>query len=197
MSRKYGSCMDKIRIGDTFGFLIVERKDEIIDNHRVVTLRCSHCGEIKHFPPSNFLHDIPKTCGNPSCTMAYKAETASRKAKATGKISLARKIEHGQAFGMLTVQEVGAIEPKTGAIKIKVICECGEIRYFVPSALLRGVRKTCGSPRCTKEMKSRTYGRKNIRVDTETSAEQKEREFYVRNKLPVGEYVAGCFENLK
>jgi len=129
--------------------------------------------------------------------MAYKAETARRKAKATGKISLARKIEPGQTFGMLTVQEVWAIEPKTGAIRIKVVCECGEIRYFVPSALLHGVRKTCGSRRCTKEMKRRTYGRKNIRVDTETSAEQEEREFYVRNKMKVGEYVSGCFANLK
>jgi len=128
--------------------------------------------------------------------MAYKAETARRKAKATWKISLARKIEPGQTFGMLTVQKVGTVEPKTGAIRVKTQCECGAILYVLPSALLYGTAKTCGNPDCTSKMKSRTYYEKRTGTGNGCS-EFEERKFYVENKLPIGEYTAGCFENLK
>ena len=196
-NRKYASCMAQINIGDQFGFLTVERKDEKDGNHKVVTLRCSHCGELKRVPPGNLLHHGLKTCGKPACSQTYKTKQARQRAISSGRKTFTKPLAAGQVFGMLTILEVLSEVPKTLAIRVKAICECGTVCYVRPSTLLAGSTRTCGNRECTAKMKGRTHRSRKALAPEECSAEFAERDFAVRNKLPVGEYTAGCFENLK
>jgi len=197
--RKWGTSINRIHIGDRFGFLTVERKDEVVDNHKVITLRCSHCGALKRVVPGSLLHTPIKTCGKPSCAQAYKTEKARKRAVAAGKRTFTEPLAPGQVFGMLTILETLCEDPETHAVRIKSICECGAIIYALPSALLSGKTKTCGNPECTAIMKLRTRQNKRsnkIIAIEECDTEAAERAFYVQNKLPVKDYIAGCFENL-
>ncbi len=109
------------------------------------------------------------------------------------------KMYVGQKFGLLTVKELGVKTETKKGLGVLVVCTCGKETVVLPNDLMRGCRKTCGSPKCSKASRNiawaKRLGDKPKRARTREEIRE-ERELFVRNHLPVKDYTAGCFEGL-